>query len=407
MATVKLVIRENKATAEGSCIIYLLYTHDQKTVQFSTNEKVPVDQWDAKAQKVRRSWRGFTSLNDAIWDKKASLEQFVRELKLQGIEPTTTYVKENFGKVAVTTEQVATIDPKLAAPLLEVWHIYLKGQQLYTPATVARFNSVKQQIIQFLAKQPGCTCTHFNKQKGTDFLHFLQDRGFQNNTIGSYMMTVKTVLAWALEHGYSTNDDFKRFVKLSAPSDMIYLTTEELGLIKGLDLTKQPRLERVRDLFLFECATGLRYSDLGNLKPEDIKGNFLEVTVIKTMDKLRIPLVPMARQILDKYNQGLPRVFSNPRMNQLLKEVAELAQINEPIRLVKYKANKRLEETRLKHELVTTHTARRTFVTQSLERGMRPEIIMKITGHKDIKTMMRYVKITEKKVEEEMLKAWA
>lgn len=407
MATTKLVIREKKATADGICLIYLLYTHNQLTTLISTGEKVPVDQWDAKAQKARRTLRGFTSLNDTIWSRKAELEQFVRELKLQGIDPTTAYVKENFGKAPVVEEQVVVIDPKITLPLLELWDVYLKAQRFYAPNTIKRFNVVRQHLISFLGKNKGCTCSGFDKKMGAEFLNYLQQQGFQNNTIGNYVKTLKTVLAWAREHGYSNNDDFKKFVKPGAPTDIIYLTSEELERIKALDLSAQRSLERVRDLFLFECATSLRYSDLENLKPEDIKGNFIEVTVIKTMDKLRIPLVPLAREILAKYEGKLPRVLTNQKMNDLLKDIGQLAELNEPVRLVKFYGSKRVEETYLKYQLVTTHTARRTFVTQSLERGMRPEVIMKITGHKDLKTMMKYVKITEKKVEEEMLKAWA
>jgi integrase len=211
---------------------------------------------------------------------------------------------------------------------------------------------------------------------------------------------------WAVENGYCTEIAFKKTVKPNALTDIIYLNSNELNALLELNLSSRPGTERVRDLFIFECSTGLRFSDLQNLKSEDIKENHIEITAIKTMDKLRIPLSPLAKTILKKYEGGLPKVLVNQQMNSILKDIGKMAGLLEPVKVVRYYGSKRTEEVLEKYQLLTTHTARRTFVTQSLERGMRPEVIMKLTGHSDIKTMMKYVKITEKKVEEEFLNAW-
>jgi integrase len=93
-------------------------------------------------------------------------------------------------------------------------------------------------------------------------------------------------------------------------------------------------------------------------------------------------------------------------MNDYLKELGKVCHIDEQVQIVKYVGSKRIQLVKPKYELITTHTARQTFVTQSLERGIRPEIIMKITGHKDIKTMMKYVKITDNVVRAEMMRGW-
>ena len=182
--------------------------------------------------------------------------------------------------------------------------------------------------------------------------------------------------------------------------------TDEVG---SFWVVEKPSTSATLDDICFECENVMYFARqvIGGLKPEDIKEKHLEITAIKTMDKLRIPLSPLAKSILKKYEGSLPRVLVNQQMNSLLKDIGKMAGLLEPIKVVRFYGSKRIEEVLEKYELLTTHTARRTFVTQSLERGMRPEVIMKLTGHSDIKTMMKYVKITEKKVEEEFLNAWS
>lgn len=410
MATIKLVIRKDKANSKGECLIYLLYTHQAVSIKLSTNVKINPQYWDEDGQKVRRSLRGFTVTNDLLSEKKAQLEKFVRELLIQGVEPTVSYVKENFLKqfapVQIDEPIISEVDRKLLMPFLEVYQVYLNAQTLYSKSTITRFKTVHSHLTNFLGKDLKVSCNAFDRERCNNFLKFLHSLGLQNNTIGNIVKTFKTVMNWAFENGYLSNPAFKKIVKPSAPTDIIYLNSEELTTLMNLDLKSKPSLDRVRDLFIFECSTGLRYSDLQNLKPEDIKERHLEITAIKTMDKLRIPLNPIAISVLKKYDGVLPRVLVNQKMNEILKEIGKLAGINEPIKIVRFYGTKRMEEVLEKYQLICTHTARRTFVTQSLERGIRPEVIMKLTGHRDIKTMMKYVKITEKKVEEEFLNAW-
>jgi site-specific recombinase XerD len=410
MATIKLVIRKDKANAQGECLVYLLYTHQAVSVKLSTNVKINPQYWDEDGQKVRRSLRGFTVINDLLSEKKAQLEKFVRELLIQGIEPNVNFVKENFLKqfapVQIAEPVISEVDKKLTKPFLDVYQVYLADQTLYTVGTIKRFKTVHTHITHFLGSDVNVPSNAFDRERCNHFLKFLHSLGLQNNTIGNIIKTFKTVMHWALENGYLTDPAFKKLVRPSAPTDIIYLNSKELEILMQLDLNSKPSLDRVRDLFIFECCTGLRYSDLQNLKSEDIKENHIEITAIKTMDKLRIPLNPIAISVLKKYGGGLPRVVANQKMNEMLKEIGKLAELTEPVKIVRFYGSKRMEEVLEKYQLISSHTARRTFVTQSLERGMRPEVIMKLTGHSDIKTMMKYVKITEKKVEEEFLNAW-
>lgn len=141
---------------------------------------------------------------------------------------------------------------------------------------------------------------------------------------------------------------------------------------------------------------------------DDIKQNAWHLRTTKTRDKLEIPLNEFALEILEKYtSQGrmLP-TMSNQKINLYLKQLGKLLDINEQTTKTMYRGAEPVVLNKEKWEFISTHTARRTFVTLSLEKGMRPEVLMSITGHKDYKTMKKYLKIVSKVKEAEMNNVW-
>ena len=157
----------------------------------------------------------------------------------------------------------------------------------------------------------------------------------------------------------------------------------------------------MRDVFLFQCFTGLRYSDVFNLRRSDIKGDHIEVTTVKTSDSLIIELNNHSKAILDKYkdvafehDKVLP-VITNQKMNDYLKELAEMAGIDEPVRQTYYKGNERIDDVTPKYALLGTHAGRRTFICNALALGIPPQVVMKWTGHSDYKAMKPYIDIAD------------
>ena len=180
------------------------------------------------------------------------------------------------------------------------------------------------------------------------------------------------------------------------------MTWEELTKLREFEIPPAKQsLDRVRDVFLFQCFTGLRYSDVYNLRRSDIKEDHIEVTTIKTSDSLVIELNKHSKAILEKYqdvvfehDKALP-VITNQKMNEYLKELAELAGINEPIRQTYYKGNERIDEVTPKYALLGTHAGRRTFICNALALGIPPQVVMKWTGHSDYKAMKPYIDIAD------------
>ena len=226
----------------------------------------------------------------------------------------------------------------------------------------------------------------------------------RNSTIGKQLSFLKWFLRWSFKqemHSNNAYDTFKPKLK-DTQKKIIFLTWKELNRLREFRIppTKQA-LERVRDVFLFQCFTGLRYSDVFNLRRSDIKGDHIEVTTVKTSDSLIIELNDHSRAILEKYkdvefenDRALP-VITNQKMNDYLKELAELAEINEPVRQTYYKGNERIDEVTPKYALLGTHAGRRTFICNALALGIPPQVVMKWTGHSDYKAMKPYIDIAD------------
>src|SRR5437762_4115562 len=137
-------------------------------------------------------------------------------------------------------------------------------------------------------------------------------------------------------------------------------------------LTELPqRLIDVRDNFCFACFTGLRFSDIDKLRHHHINKDFLEIRTEKTKDNLKIPLNVYAKEILEKYRgyglgRPLPTGITNQKSNDYLKELAQLAGLNDLVSMEKFSGSKKILVTKPKYELISTHAARRTFVTLAL-----------------------------------------
>ncbi|WP_080237677.1 site-specific integrase [Spirosoma rigui] len=233
-------------------------------------------------------------------------------------------------------------------------------------------------------------------------------KGFATNNVGKYLQTLKVFLNDASARGISVKQDYRsrKFKVVKEDADNIYLSESELLRIHDLDLTKQERLERVRDLFLVGCYTGLRFSDLTNLRPEYIKNGLIRIEQQKTSDKVVIPCHSVVTAILSKYHGTLPRSISNQKMNDYLKEVCQLAGINTVESKAQTKGGKRVTKSFEKWEMVSTHTARRSFATNMYLLGIPAMTIMQITGHRTEKAFMHYIKLDREQHAKVMARHW-
>ncbi|HEX8427173.1 site-specific integrase [Hymenobacter sp.] len=236
--------------------------------------------------------------------------------------------------------------------------------------------------------------------------YLLGPANLTDNTIAKHIDRLRRFMRFATERGYTTARGWEKMKWKRQEPDIMTLTTEEVEALEGLELPAGSYLDNARALFLLSCYTGLRYSDLVSIRPEHVRGNTLRITTQKTRETVSIPLQARALLIVTRYLAGGVRLISNQKLNNYLKELGQLAQIDSPIEIIKYRGGNRSSQTMAKWEKLGCHTGRRTFVTLSLEKGLRPELIMKITGHRTWRAFQRYVNITEQTVEREFAKAY-
>lgn len=244
-----------------------------------------------------------------------------------------------------------------------------------------------------------------------DFTAYLQAKRLQSiNSVGKHIKIIKTIMNEAIEDGLTTNAAYKskRFVSVQEKADTIYLTESELLKLWKLDLTDEPKLERVRDLFLVGCYTGLRYSDFSVLHPDQIKDGYIETTQKKTGDPVVIPVYHIVDKIVSKYVGVLPRSISNQKTNEYIKEVAKKVPElkNELVSISYTKGGQKITQNIAKYELISTHTARRSFATNEFKAGTPSITIMAITGHKTEKAFLKYIKVTPKEHAQILKLAW-
>jgi integrase len=228
------------------------------------------------------------------------------------------------------------------------------------------------------------------------FTEFLQEKKLAVNTIGKKIQTLKIFLNAAKDEGINKYDAYKssKFKTLTEEAETIALNEEELTKIYEKDLSDQSALDRVRDLFLIGCWTGCRFSDISQITTENISEGFIHIRQKKTGTKVVIPLHPVVTAILNKHEGKLPEVISNQKFNLALKSIAKLAGINEPTHKAITKGGVKISTKYKKWELVTSHSARRSFATNLYKSDFPSLSIMAITGHKTEEAFLKYIKVT-------------
>ena len=380
-----------------------------KRIEFTTGYRIDAAKWDTDKQRVRNGCtnklkQSASEINASLLGYYTEVQEIFKKFEVEEIMPTPEQIKEAFNALHKPTEEVK---PRKSTPnaFYKVFDEFVRDcgrQNDWTDSTYEKFAAVKNHLMNF---RDGLTFDFFDEKGLNDYVTYLRDvKEMRNSTIGKQLSFLKWFLRWAFKKGLHQNnayDSYKPKLK-STQKKIIFLTWEELNKLREFEIpAAKQALDRVRDVFLFQCFTGLRYSDVFNLRKSDIKGDHIEVTTVKTSDSLIIELNNHSKAILDKYkdvtfedDKVLP-VITNQKMNDYLKELAELAGIDEPVRQTYYRGNERIDEVTPKYALLGTHAGRRTFICNALALGIPPQVVMKWTGHSDYKAMKPYIDIAD------------
>jgi integrase len=407
--------------------IYCYITYQNKKVTHYTDKKIEPKYWNLERQEVRRSHSNSAAMN--FWLK--DIRTFVAKLELEwskkhnltGVVPIIppTYLKENLDRYFTKT----TKDERGEHNQKTFWGYYnqfltrmnngtrvhlSKGTPM-APKTIFQFENLKRHLENYQkAKKIKIEFDKIDLTFYNDFVEYLTTKlKLAPNTIGKLITNLKVFLREAFDEGITTNNIFanRRFRSNSSLADTIYLTPTEIKEISNLDLKTNLKLDRVRDMFIIGCYTGLRFSDIINIKPEHINDGMIEIIQVKTKEKVAIPMTKEVERLLSKYNNSLHKI-SNQKFNDYLYDVVTKCEGLE-IEVTKktIQGGKQIVIKKPKYEFVSSHTARRSFATNEyMAKGLSVHDIMSITGHKTEKSFYKYIRQTPKENAERVKIIW-
>lgn len=402
MANITFKLRKPKSPAPQ--MIYLVYRFGRnEKLAYSTGLKVLPAHWNSEKMRVRNIVEalGKDAINNRLNELHTVTTTYIIETKARGKQLTKALLKKYLDDY--TNNQLSDSEKTL--------HGFIAG---YLERNKTRINPNSGKLISYKVKREHERTYELlmqfeaEKRKGVlldfeditldfyaDFTAYLQSLKLSANTIGHKIQTLKTWLNEATEKGHNKSQQYKshRFKAITEETENIYLSNKELELLHGAELPNE-RLIRVRDLFLIGAYTGLRFSDFTSITADNIRFNTLHIEQQKTGKKVSIPLHPIVLEIWKKYDEQLPSVISNQKFNEYIKEACKLAGIDGPEQKSITKGGLRMKKTYKKYELVSSHTARRSFATNLFLSGFPTLSIMQITGHRTETAFMKYIKVT-------------
>lgn len=386
-------LKKPKKYEEGGLMdVYMRVGVAGKRTEFSTQREWDPTKWNAGAGRASGTKEAARELNAYLDTLKIKVYEAQRQILDDGEVISTDMIRE-----------IVTGKNRNSKKLLEVFDYHNKQMRElinidFAPGTMERYETARSHTKDFIKWKFGYEDIDVNKLN----YEFVADMEFYfktvrkccHNTSIKYISNVKKIVNICVKNGWLDRDPFFGYKMCKKEVIREYLSEEEIFAVLAKNFPAE-RLNIVRDIFIFSCYTGLAYADIEKLKRSEIiigidGDKWISTTRQKTDSASRIPLLPIALQILEKYKNHpkcvnedlLLPIFSNQNMNGYLKEIAAIVGIEKKF---------------------TFHCARHTFATTvTLTNGVPIESVSKMLGHKNLKTTQHYAKIIDRKVSDDM-----
>lgn len=403
MSKLRFNLRSKKSNASS---ILAKCTIDGARFTYSTGISIPVKIWNDKRMRVTPHLAGMTyaPINARLDNFERIFNAILTELYKGGETPTKENVKHRLDLT------LGRIDKEKEMSFNEFIDEFIERRskdKSYKKESIKIYRAFQKRWGEF-CEENTYSFEELDLKLLSNFLNFMNnhENQYADNTINKIIGTSKTILNEASEHGlYSLGaHKSRKYAHGKRPADNIYLTEEEVQSLADLDYSNDARKERVSDIFVLACCTGVRYSDFHQFQVTNLYEIPLDsgktklgyrIFTTKTGSHVFIPLKQLALDILHKYDFKLPKIPSNQKMNETLKEIAKDAGLSEVQVKTTFRNGRPYRKELYKYERVSTHTARRSFATNAYKSGAPIASIMKITGHKSIDTFMSYISIKE------------
>ena len=387
---VHFVLRTSRTGDDDKFPVYVRITVNGTRCEFSMKQSISKKDWNVGKGEAKPKNPELRAFNSYLQETQGKLARHYRELQIEDGPLTATAVKIAF--LGIEKEKTTY------SLLWLVSQHHLMMQKVLKPGTMKNYHATESYLKLFLVnryKIADMPLKDLNYEFISGFEFFVRNNSLKENdpctTNGTmkHLERLKKMVTWAVKNEWIDKNPFSNFRLKFKHTEREFLSEAELAELKGRDF-ENPMLNRVKELFLFSCYTGLSYIDLMELRPQQIltgidKIKWIKTTRAKTDTPVNVPLLRPAQTILEKFTSNgiaeretiFPRV-SNQEVNRSLKILAEICGIQ------KY---------------LTFHLARHTFATTvTLMNGVPIETISKMLGHTKISTTMLYAKVTQTKI---------
>lgn len=421
MAAIKTTFKLKDKNATKPTPINLIVYFNKVQFKYATGEKLNPIYWDEEKQRAYeknvkdipiklepQTISDNKKVNFKLDELNAANKRYFEYLTFQKIQPTPEKLKELFDqdfrpKLKPKKAKAKDLNTFITQYINEIEtgkRLTEKGTR-FRPNTFKNFNSFKAKFDEYQQeKHKKIDFQHVTIDFYTQFTGYFTLKGYKLNTIGRHIKTLKTLMKAAKDEGLheNTETERKQFKTFRVETDEVYLTESELQKIIDADLTENPHLEKIRDVFLTGCYIAQRYSDYGGLNKTNIKTledgtKIIELFQQKTGQKVNIPIKPELNRILAKYDYKLPKTYEQ-KVNAGIKKICEKAEIKEPVLVETIQGGLKVKKSVPKWKLIKSHSARRTGATLMYLAGVPTIAAMKITGHKTEREYLRYIKVS-------------
>ena len=391
--TLHIYAKTTKANAAGQLPIYIRLTVDGQRFEFSSKKFIEKSKWSPELSKMKGSSEEARTLNNYLDLMKSK----VFDVQMELIHKNEELSLENFkSRILGTHQRERMIIPIYQNHNDKIEDLIGNG---YAYGTLERFKISLKHLQEFISWKYNVLDIGINKIDYafvTEFEFYLRSvKKCNNNTAVKYVRNFRKIIKICLDNDWMEKDPTTRYEGKMKEVERDFLTEDELNRIYNKRFSSE-RLTLVKDIFIFSCYTGLAYVDVKGLKKDHIAigidgEKWIFKNRQKTDTKSKIPVLPIAEEIIQKYadhprclnEDAILPILTNQKMNSYLKEIGDLCDIPKEI---------------------TFHMARHTFATSvTLTNGDPIETVSKMLGHKNIQTTQHYAKVLDRKVSEDMM----
>ena len=425
---IKPVCKKALKRKDGTSIIFIQYCHSlEKRTLLNSGIAIPPNYWNLKKLRINSDlpecFGSAELLNEKLQSIIRTVEDILAFAGKNKVKDPLLFLKRTFMPdldLSLLKEKAKENDePKVNLDVFFQIDEYIKSKQRQvTPNMLNVYRNMKDtlKLFESYRKKP-ITFESFDFNFYEEFVGYMMYehiqrrrkeviKGFRVSTVGKTIKQLRIFLRNRMRREIISTINLDDFKIMDEETDAVYLTKDEINRIFNADLSDFPHLFKYRDLLVFGCLTGMRFSDFSNVKTEDVHDRMLYKKQQKSDSWVVIPLRDEAYYIyIHQFNRNIP-VITNADFNYYIKEVAKIAGIDQIIKFSHKKGNQNIVIIKPKYNWVTSHTCRRSFCTNEFLEGTPVELIMKISGHKSLRDFYKYIRITPEEAGQKIMKIW-